>query len=534
MLTAMLVIAGFQIYWLVDNYRREKRELETKTSLLFRETYRQLQDSVLRDRLQFVLRDSSGNDTLLDGAIRIASGTSRALGILNEQLESGTTSGKEANMTITVDKPPRDFMMRRKDGKPIPLDSIPPDRIKKINIVSNQAVLDSIKSIPASTGFHRTRPTALAEGRDSFNNAIVEYNTIYIGDSKQKRFVFRVDSLLSDSARLQELHRKFDETLLRENIDVPYEIIQVNEPAQLNFARTSSRRWQPGVFDSTPFSLQLGNSMPYLLKRLGLPILFSAFLIGITCFSFILLYRSLRHQQRLARLKTELVSNITHELKTPIATVGVAIEALKNFNAIQDPERTKEYLDISQKELQRLGLLVDKVLNLSMFEKKDVEIETQLFNFADLVQEVTASMRLQLDKYHARLTVDTTGDLSWTGDRTHFQSVVFNLIDNALKYSKLNPAIHIELIGSDDQVQLKVTDNGIGISEPYQKKVFEKFFRVPAGDTHNAKGHGLGLSYIAQVVHRHGGTIELDSHPGLGSTFTIRLPRHAKGAPTSA
>ena len=534
MLTAILVIAGFQIYWLVDNYRREKRELETKTALLFRETYRQVQDSVLRERLQFVFRDSSANDTLLDGAIKIASGTSRALGMLNEEIESGISSRKEANMTITLDRPPRDVVIRGKDGERIPLDSIPPERIRQVNIQSNQRTTDS--SIRSLTKGHiqLSRPSTFISDLDSTADSVVEYNTIYIGDGNKRRFVLRIDSLISDSVRLLELNRKFDEVLLRERIDVPYSIVANPEPAATPFGRTSSRRWQPTNFDSGPLTLQLGNSMSYLLRQLSLPVLFSVFLIGITCFSFILLYRSLRHQQRLARLKTELVSNITHELKTPIATVGVAIEALKNFNAIQDPERTKEYLDISQKELQRLGLLVDKVLNLSMFEKKDVEIETQLFNFADLVQEVTASMRLQLEKYHARLTVDTTGDLSWSGDRTHFQSVVFNLIDNALKYSKSNPAIHIELAGTDEQVQLKVTDNGIGISEAYQKKVFEKFFRVPAGDTHNAKGHGLGLSYIAQVVQRHGGTIELDSHPGLGSTFTIRLPRHAKGAHTSA
>ena len=153
----------------------------------------------------------------------------------------------------------------------------------------------------------------------------------------------------------------------------------------------------------TGYKLQLGNTFPYLIKQISLPILFSFFLVGITIFSFVLLYRSLFKQYRLGQIKNDLISNITHELKTPIATVGVAIEALKNFNAIQDPQRTKEYLDISQNELQRLGLLVDKVLNLSMFEKKEIEVKYEVFDLKEVVNEVAASLRLQIEKYNARV-----------------------------------------------------------------------------------------------------------------------------------
>jgi two-component system phosphate regulon sensor histidine kinase PhoR len=206
--------------------------------------------------------------------------------------------------------------------------------------------------------------------------------------------------------------------------------------------------------------------------------------------------------------------------------VGVAIEALKNFNAIQDPEKTKEYLDISQNELQRLGLLVDKVLKLSMFENKKVEIKYELFDLEELVNEVVASLRLQLEKYNARITVDTEGNLLINGDRMHLLSVVFNLLDNALKYSKGNAAIQVDIKEAGENIVLKITDNGIGIPPQYKDRLFEKFFRVPTGDTHNAKGHGLGLSYSAQVIKQHHGTIEVDSHEGLGSTFIITLPKN--------
>ena len=189
----------------------------------------------------------------------------------------------------------------------------------------------------------------------------------------------------------------------------------------------------------------LGNTFPYLIRRISLPILFSILLMAITLISFILLYKSLVRQHRLAAIKNEFISNITHELKTPIATVGVAIEALRNFNAINDAERTKEYLNISSQELERLSLLVDKVLRLSMFEKQEVELHYEPVNLQKVVDEVTNSMRLQLEKNNAQITVTAQGNLDMQGDKLHLQSVVFNLLDNAIKYSRTAPEIHIDL-----------------------------------------------------------------------------------------
>ena len=121
--------------------------------------------------------------------------------------------------------------------------------------------------------------------------------------------------------------------------------------------------------------------------------------------------------------------------------------------------------------------------------------------------------------------MNTEGNLLINGDRTHLLSVVFNLLDNALKYSKANTAIQVDIKEQENTIELKITDNGIGIPQEYREKIFEKFFRVPTGDTHNAKGHGLGLSYVAKVIQRHHGSINVSSHEGLGSTFTIQLPK---------
>jgi two-component system phosphate regulon sensor histidine kinase PhoR len=228
----------------------------------------------------------------------------------------------------------------------------------------------------------------------------------------------------------------------------------------------------------------------------------------------------------LGNIKNEFISNITHELKTPIATVSVAIEALRNFNASLDPSRSKEYLDISANELQRLSLLVDKVLKLSMFEKKEVDLKYEALNMRDLIKEVTSSLRLQFEKNNAAVSIMAEGDSALQGDRLHLVSVIFNLLDNALKYSRHNPQIKVLIEGHEKNVRLTISDDGIGIPDEYKEKVFEKFFRVPTGNLHNAKGYGLGLSYVAQVIEKHKGTIKVETNDDGGSKFVIVLPKN--------
>jgi two-component system phosphate regulon sensor histidine kinase PhoR len=262
-----------------------------------------------------------------------------------------------------------------------------------------------------------------------------------------------------------------------------------------------------------------------MFGKLKLPILFSLLLLGVTIAAFVLLYRNMIKQHRLSALKNEFISNITHELKTPIATVGVAIEALKNFNALDDPKRTREYLDISQNELQRLNLLVDKVLKLSVFENKAIELRKEVFDLKQLTEEIMNTMRLQFEKYRATVSLQAEGDnYSLEADKLHITSVIYNLLDNALKYSKENPVIEVNILSHEQYISLSVKDNGIGIPPEYRKKVFDKFFRVPMGDKHNIKGYGLGLSYVSEIASRHHGYITVDSELGKGSTFTVNIP----------
>ncbi len=335
------------------------------------------------------------------------------------------------------------------------------------------------------------------------------------------QFLFDIDSV-QDSLRVEELEQAYARKLQEQNLSIPFSIHRIAAPAREDAAFNEVTL---GFSNPTTYRLDLGNTFPFLLKRISVSILFSVFLVGLTFLSFSLLYRNLLRQRRLAHIKNEFISNITHELKTPIATVSVAIEALRSFSASLDPQRTREYLDISANELQRLSLLVDKVLKLSMFEKKEIELRYERLDMKDLVKEVTESMRLQFEKKGAVIKVATEGDTTLEADRLHLVSVMFNLLDNALKYSADKAQIAISVKCAGDKLQLAISDSGIGIPAEYHHRIFEKFFRVPTGNLHNAKGYGLGLSYVSHVIKKHHGSIKVESAEGNGSKFFITLPK---------
>jgi two-component system, OmpR family, phosphate regulon sensor histidine kinase PhoR len=263
----------------------------------------------------------------------------------------------------------------------------------------------------------------------------------------------------------------------------------------------------------------------YILKRMVPQFALSFLMIFVIILAFTVLWRNLSAQQRLVKNKDQLVSNITHELKTPVATVSVAIEALQRFDTGADPQRMREYLDIAGHQLQRLSMLIDKVLRLSMFEGGKIELQRENVNLADLAEEVTKPLFIQLEAAGGKLeAVAENTLLSVYGDKQHLISLLFNLLDNAIKYGGNPPLVKLSLSKVGKTAVIQVKDNGNGIPEEYRKKIFEPFFRIPAtGNRHNIKGHGLGLSYVAEIVRLHEGSIEVIANNN-GSVFTVKLP----------
>ena len=278
--------------------------------------------------------------------------------------------------------------------------------------------------------------------------------------------------------------------------------------------------------DGNKIAVAAYNYPSLILNKMKSELGFALFVWALVALSFWLIYRSFLQQKRLITLKNDFINNMTHELKTPITTVGVAIEAITNFGALNNPEQTKEYLEISKNELNRLSLMVDKVLKMAVFENAEAKLSIENIDIADMTQEVINTLQLQCDKYNATIQLNKIGDnFTLNADKVHITSVIYNLIDNALKYGGEKPTITIDIQPFyNDFMRLSVSDKGAGIPPQYQEKVFEKFFRVPTGDVHTVKGHGLGLNYVKNVIEQHGGKLHIESAEGKGSTFSVFLP----------
>ncbi|MBO9728709.1 MAG: GHKL domain-containing protein [Chitinophaga sp.] len=464
----ILLITAFQAYWLTKNYREEDKLFTSRTNLLFRETIFRLQAAKLK-----LDSNVSFRATDRQGLVHISKGLTE----------------------------------RYRDS----IDVYPPHRT---------TMMIALKDAPRDT-FHVQYGVA----KNASYGVAKSASAVRVYD-----FLTGVDSL-RDSISIKEIAERYRTALAKEKIDADFTI------QEMKAVDTAGANAIPFPDDlegnivtigfTQPLSYQVlfENNTWYLLKRISQPIGVSVLLLGITIFSFLLLYRNLKQQQKLAQLKNDFISNMTHELKTPIATVSVAIEALRSFDALEDRETTNEYLDISAKEIQRLGLLVDKVLKLSMFENREIALNKEQFDIRALARGVMASMKLQFEKQQTTTTLQTTGNnFIITADKLHLTSVLYNLLDNALKYSRAKPDILVHIIDHKQFLEIRIADNGIGIAPEYKTKIFEKFFRIPNGNRHNTKGYGLGLSYVSHIVQRHMGFIEVESELGKGSTFSVKIP----------
>lgn len=279
------------------------------------------------------------------------------------------------------------------------------------------------------------------------------------------------------------------------------------------------------MFD-TPYGVEIQDYNQFILKSIIPEIIFGLILITVITFAFIFSYRNIRNQMRLAVLKDDLISNISHELKTPVATVKVAIEALQQMDPVTQQDKMTNYLGMASQEVSRLDLLVNKVMNSILLDNGRQVFTQEEINPVTIIEEAITAMQIQAIQKggHIKLTAPEHPQ-PIIGDTLHIKGVVFNLIENSLKYSDTVPEIQVNIFADDTKVFITISDNGPGIPEDYKHKIFEKFFRVPSGNKHNIKGYGLGLYYAAEVMQQMGGTIAVKNNTDKGCTFTLTFPK---------
>ena len=263
----------------------------------------------------------------------------------------------------------------------------------------------------------------------------------------------------------------------------------------------------------------------HILRSMAWQLALGALLVLIIAGMFVFTLVTIVRQRRMSEIKNDLVNNLTHELKTPIATIALACEALTDPSLPKSEERTKTFTNMIRDENKRLGVLVESVLQSAVLDSGRMRLRPVDLDLHHMITEVARNTNILAERRNGRIGTDLKAELAHVkGDRIHLANVLYNLVDNAVKYCEKEPRITISTASNDSGITISVQDNGIGMAKSELKRIFDRLYRVPTGNLHNVKGFGLGLSYVKNVVEGHGGTITVESEPGLGSTFRINLP----------
>jgi two-component system phosphate regulon sensor histidine kinase PhoR len=263
----------------------------------------------------------------------------------------------------------------------------------------------------------------------------------------------------------------------------------------------------------------------YFMKRVAGVVASSVVFIVVIFFAFLWIMRNFLMQKKLSEMKTDFINNMTHEFKTPITTISLASEALKDPQVKKDENRLNRFADMISEENKRLEGQVDRVLQMARMDKGELKLKLEKVDMHALIRKVAAQVSLSAEERQGKIDYSLEAENFITeGDPLHLANVIHNLLDNAIKYSPEAPEIHIRTLNTVNGISVQVKDNGIGMNQDAQYRIFEKFYRVPSGNVHNVKGFGLGLSYVKMVVNAHGGEVNVKSALGKGSTFIFYLP----------
>jgi two-component system phosphate regulon sensor histidine kinase PhoR len=250
---------------------------------------------------------------------------------------------------------------------------------------------------------------------------------------------------------------------------------------------------------------------------------FSSVVLLVVIFFFVYTLLVILRQRRLSEVQKDFINNMTHEFKTPISTIAISTQVLKDPGIVQFPERLLNYATIIENENQRLKQQVERVLQMARIEKEDLGLKKEKLDFHELINEAVKNKSFQTAQASIQLKLEATTSTT-TVDKLHMVNVLYNLLDNAIKYNNRKPEIQLATFTHNKMLQIEILDNGIGIHKDNLKKIFNRFYRVPTGNLHDVKGFGLGLSYVKRIVEAHDGKILVSSEPEHGSRFTILLP----------
>jgi two-component system phosphate regulon sensor histidine kinase PhoR len=391
---------------------------------------------------------------------------------------------------------------------------------RQFKLVQRMLAADSLANI--KQGPAQSRSTVIA-------NLAEEYQTI---DQPLKRRINYIwlDSLLRFELHNNGIYQPFSyEVTTANNDSLIFSKAMDTTGAKPQFIQANT--YQTAIFSKDvirdPGRIRI--SFPWknslILSRMAASMATTGGLIIVLIFCFGYTIYSIIRQKKISEMKTDFINNMTHEFKTPVSTIMIASEALKDAEIVADKARVSRLANVIYEENARLGSHIERVLNVARIERNDFKLDKKPLDVNEMINIVIDSMALKLQKHNVKLTLQLDAvNATVLADELHFSNIIYNLIDNAIKYSNGTPDITISSANRGDQIMIKVADKGIGMSREQQTRIFEQFYRIPTGNLHDVKGFGLGLSYVNTIVKKLNGVISVRSEKDKGSDFELRFP----------
>ena len=334
---------------------------------------------------------------------------------------------------------------------------------------------------------------------------------------------YYLESLLKTEFLNREINYDFQYSIYNcFNDSVVFSKVVTNEEDHANeLQRAPDMSWND---DGHYFSVFFPTLQLEVLSEMKFWVISSIILLLVLVF-FAYVINAILRQKRLSEIKTDFINNMTHELKTPISTIALSSDVLLNPKVIENPERLKAYAQIIKTENQRLQNQVERVLQVARLEKEEIELSKTECDVHELIELAVPTISLNFEDNNIQIKTQLLADQYLVlADEMHLTNILYNLLDNAAKYSVKEPIIDVSTRSTKKGVIISIKDNGPGIEKEFHKLIFEKFFRVPTGNIHNVKGFGLGLHYVKSIVQAHDGTVKMTSKMGEGCTFEVFIP----------
>lgn len=390
--------------------------------------------------------------------------------------------------------------------------------------------------------FQRQIENTLAHTKEKIQSKFIYKAMRFFPNDESSQFYLKYNFTVENGFTTDEIQDIIEKQLLQNNIKLPFEFCVTNILKDVIFQSNgfsvhdeqSSYHILLSPDDSYVsheiLFLNIREDKNLIIREMAWMIAASILFTTIIILAFAVTVRTLFNQRNLSEIKSDFINNMTHELKTPLATISLAIDALTNERVIHDSDKIRYYSAMIKDENKRMNKQVEKILQAARLEKEEISLTIQRLDAHEIIKKVTDNFALQVNERQGTITLHLNADNQILyADEVHFSNIMFNLLDNAVKYCNSVPHIEVETLGmGHNTISIKVKDNGIGMDKDTQSRIFEKFYRAHTGNLHNVKGFGLGLTYVKAIVEAHHGKIKVESIPNIGSTFTITLPNDLK------